>query len=82
MRPSMLWIALIGHLLLATSPAGAQDYRGRVQGSIHQVTPAGDLGIAYVVRDDRAPWPAGRYVFRLAAADQAVDLAVCLVATP
>jgi len=53
-----------------------------LQGSIHQVTPAGDLGIAYVVRDDRAPWPAGRYVFRLAAADQAVDLAVCLVATP
>ncbi len=34
MRPSMLWIALIGHLLLATSPAGAQDYRGRVQGSV------------------------------------------------
>jgi hypothetical protein len=53
-----------------------------LQGSIHQVTPAGDLGIAYVVRDDRAPWPAGRYVFRLAAADRAVDLAVCLVATP
>jgi hypothetical protein len=53
-----------------------------LQGSIHQVTPTGDRGIAYVVREDRAPWPAGRYVFRLAATDQAVDLAVCLVATP
>jgi hypothetical protein len=51
-------------------------------GSIHQVTPTGDFGIAYVVRDDRAPWPAGRYVFRLATADNAVDLAICLVATP
>jgi hypothetical protein len=53
-----------------------------LEGAIHQVTPTGDRGIAYVVRDDRAPWLAGRYVFRLAAADQAVDLAVCLVATP
>jgi hypothetical protein len=53
-----------------------------LQGSIHQVTPTGDRGIAYVVRNDRAPWPAGRYVFRLAAADDAVDLAVCLVPTP
>ena len=51
-------------------------------GSIDQVTPAGDRGMTYVVHDDRAPWVAGRYVFRLAAANDAVDLAVCLVATP
>jgi hypothetical protein len=51
-------------------------------GTIQQVTPAGDRGIAYVVRDDRGPWPAGRYAFRVAAGDQAVDLAVCLVTAP
>ena len=39
MRPSLFWIALIGHLLLATPPAGAQDYRGRVQGSVARREP-------------------------------------------
>ena len=60
------------------------DHRTAIplEGAIHQVTPAGDRGIAYAVRDDRAPWPAGRYTFRLVARDQAVDLAVCLVANP
>jgi len=53
-----------------------------LEGIIRQVTPSGDRGIAYVVRDDRGPWPAGRYVFRLASGDQAVDLAVCFVANP
>jgi hypothetical protein len=53
-----------------------------LEGAIRQVTPSGDRGIAYVVRDDRGPWPAGRYAFRLAAGDQAVDLTVCLVANP
>jgi len=51
-----------------------------LEGSIHQVTPAGDRGIAYVVRDDGGPWPAGRYVFRESAGGDAVDLAVCLAA--
>lgn len=57
------------------------DHRTAIplEDEIHQVTPAGDRGIAYAVRDDRAPWPAGRYTFRLAAAGEAVDLAVCLV---
>jgi hypothetical protein len=53
-----------------------------LEGAIHQVTPTGDRGIAYVVRDDGGPWPAGRYAFRVEANDQAVDLAVCLVTTP
>ena len=45
-----------------------------------QVTTA-DRGIAYVIRKDRSPWPAGRYEFELAAGDDAVALTVCLVAT-
>src|SRR6478752_4053572 len=49
---------------------------------IHQVTPSGDRGIAYVIRDDRAPWPAGRYEFHVIAGDQAVALTFCLAATP
>jgi hypothetical protein len=51
-----------------------------LDGAIHQVTPTGDRGIAYVIRNDRAAWPAGRYAFRLIAGDRAVGLAVCLVA--
>jgi hypothetical protein len=47
-------------------------------GSIHQVTPPGDRGFAFVIRDDRAPWPAGRYEFHLVAGDRAVALTVCL----
>jgi hypothetical protein len=48
---------------------------------IHQVTTA-DRGIAYVVRNDRSPWPAGRYEFELVAGTDAVALTVCLVPTP
>jgi hypothetical protein len=50
--------------------------------AIHQVTPPGDRGIAYVVRDDGMAWAAGRYVFRLVAGDDAVDLVVCLATGP
>jgi hypothetical protein len=53
-----------------------------LEGEIHQVTPAGDRGIDYVVRNDGGAWLAGRYVFRLSAGDRAVDLAVCVAATP
>ena len=49
--------------------------------TIHQVTTA-DRGIAYVIRNDRSPWPAGRYEFQLAAGTDAIALTVCLVATP
>jgi hypothetical protein len=48
--------------------------------TIHQVTTA-DRGIAYVIRNDRSPWPAGRYEFQVAAGADAVAMTVCLVAT-
>lgn len=48
---------------------------------IHQVT-TGDRGIAYVIRNDRSPWPAGRYEFDLVAGDQAAGLTVCLNGRP
>jgi hypothetical protein len=48
---------------------------------IHQITTA-DRGIVYVIRDDRSPWPAGRYAFDLVAGADAVQLTVCLVANP
>ena len=49
--------------------------------AIHQVTTA-DRGIAYVIRNDHSPWPAGRYEFELVAGADAVGLTVCLVANP
>ena len=52
-----------------------------VAGAIHQVT-TGDRGIAYVIRNDRSSWPAGRYEFELVAGPDVVALTVCLVATP
>jgi hypothetical protein len=48
---------------------------------LHQVT-TGDRGIAYVIRDDGEPWPAGRYEFHVVAGDQAVALTVCLFGAP
>src|SRR5262245_36392967 len=38
MRTSTFAIALVGQLLLPASGAGAQDYRGRVQGSVRDST--------------------------------------------
>ena len=46
--------------------------------SIRQVTAVGDRGISYLVRLDRAPWPAGRYEFHLEAGDRRFALTVCL----
>jgi len=45
------------------------------------VVPAGDAGISYLVRRDRAPWPAGRYELQLVAGDRAMALAFCLAAS-
>jgi hypothetical protein len=42
------------------------------------VVPAGDAGISYLVRRDRAPWPAGRYELQLVAGDRAMALGFCL----
>jgi len=47
-------------------------------GSIRQVTPFGDPGISYLMRNDREPWPSGRYEFHLVAGDRAIALTVCL----
>jgi hypothetical protein len=52
-----------------------------LEGSVRQVTPLGDPGISYLVRDDREPWPSGRYEFHLVAGDRAVALTVCLAAS-
>jgi hypothetical protein len=42
------------------------------------VVPAGDAGISYLVRRDRAPWPAGRYELQLVAGDRAMAMGFCL----
>jgi hypothetical protein len=42
------------------------------------VVPAGDAGISYLVRRDRAPWPAGRYELQLVTGDRAMALGFCL----
>src|SRR5262245_61705564 len=52
MRPSMLWITFIGHLLLVTPPAGAQDYRGRVQGSVLDTTQGALPGATVTLKND------------------------------
>jgi hypothetical protein len=52
-----------------------------LDGTIHQVTTA-DRGIAYVIRNDHSPWPAGLYEFELIAGADAVALTVCLVSAP
>ena len=47
-------------------------------GSIRQAPSAGDTGIAYLERVDRAPWPPGRYEFHVIAGERTVALTVCL----
>ena len=70
MRPSMFWIALIGHLLLATSPAGAQDYRGRVQGTVLDASQGALPGATVTLTNDATGVAVtfvtdtdGRYIF-------------------
>jgi hypothetical protein len=54
---------------------------GRVaplDGSVRQVPEAGRRGISYLVRNDGAPWPAGRYEFHVGRGDGSLALTVCL----
>jgi hypothetical protein len=46
--------------------------------SVGQVSPAGNRGISYLERSDRAAWPAGRYEFHVIAGQRAVALTVCI----
>jgi hypothetical protein len=46
--------------------------------SVGQVSPAGNRGISYLERSDRAAWPAGRYEFHVIAGERAVALTVCI----
>ena len=47
-------------------------------GSVGQVSPAGNRGISYLERTDRAAWPRGRYEFHVIAGQRAVALTVCI----
>jgi hypothetical protein len=47
-------------------------------GSVFQVSAAGNRGISYLERTDRAPWPAGRYEFHVSAGQSTVALTVCI----
>jgi len=46
--------------------------------SVRQVSPAGNRGIGYLERTDRAAWPPGRYEFHVIAGQTAVALTVCI----
>ena len=47
-------------------------------GSVFQVSSAGNSGISYLERTDRAPWPPGRYEFHVSAGQRTVALTVCI----
>lgn len=49
-----------------------------LEGSVRQVSPAGNRGISYLERTDRAPWPRGRYEFHVIAGQRTVALTVCI----
>ena len=49
-----------------------------LEGSVRQVSPAGNRGISYLERTDRAPWPAGRYEFHVIVGQRTVALTVCV----
>jgi hypothetical protein len=56
---------------------------GRVaslDGSVHQITPVGDRGISYLVRNDLAPWPAGRYEFHVEGGGHTYAVTICIPA--
>ena len=56
---------------------------GRVaslDGSVQQITPVGDRGISYLVRNDQAPWPAGRYEFHVDGGGHAYAVTICIPA--
>lgn len=49
-----------------------------LRGSVVQVSPAGNRGISYLERTDRAAWPPGRYEFHVSVGDRTVALTVCI----
>src|SRR6476660_8163457 len=49
------------------------NHVGTLEGSIRQVSPAGNRGISYLERTDRAAWPAGRYEFHVTAGTSTVS---------
>jgi len=49
-----------------------------LEGSVRQVSPAGNRGISYLERTDRAAWPPGRYEFHVTAGESTVSLTVCI----
>ena len=51
---------------------------GALKGSVRQVSPAGQSGISYLERTDRARWPSGRYEFHVIAGDRVEALTVCI----
>ena len=56
---------------------------GRVaslDGSLHQITPVGDRGISYLVRNDDAAWPAGRYEFHVEGGGRTYAVTICIPA--
>jgi len=46
--------------------------------SVGQVSPAGNRGISYLERTDRAAWPPGRYEFHVIAGQRTLALTVCI----
>jgi hypothetical protein len=49
-----------------------------IDGSVRQISSAGDRGISYLERIDGAAWPAGRYEFHVVAGERTFALSVCL----
>ena len=49
-----------------------------LEGSIRQISPAGNRGISYLERTDQAAWPLGRYEFHVVTGSSAVELTVCI----
>jgi hypothetical protein len=83
---------LLSHpsLVAITVPAGLlPDWRvttwwqdgsgiGSLDGVVRQISPPGNRGIAYLERNDRAPWPDGRYEFDVRAGDHETSLTACI----
>jgi hypothetical protein len=77
-------------IVAVTAPADlAPDWRlvgwwtdgghvANLEGSIRQISPAGNRGVSYLERTDRAPWPPGRYEFHVVTGGSAVELTVCI----
>jgi hypothetical protein len=51
---------------------------GALKGSVRQVSVVGQIGITYLERTDRAPWPSGRYEFHVISGDRVEALTVCI----